>query len=220
MIRLKPLYVKIIDRVTIQEAPSVFEGKIGFSNSEQLCNKEGFYRLIEVEKTGNIACYEQQDNTVVQSWVTVDMNEYSKRVVSKIRAKYTADEELSILRKKDASIDVAKFVEYNEYCEQVKREVKIELLTPMDLQERKNELKAKFATKQIEIKQALITAEETVGSENTTLLYLKTQLLNERVRIITIIDNFTTIEEAMAFDIRDEDAKPFMDALFNLINSI
>ena len=88
------------------------------------------------------------------------------------------------------------------------------------LEERKNELKAKFATKQIEIKQALITAEETVGSENTTLLYLKTQLHNERIRIITIIDNFTTIEEAMAFDIRDEDAKPFMDALFNLINSI
>lgn len=88
------------------------------------------------------------------------------------------------------------------------------------LEERKSELKAKFATKQIEIKQALITAEETVGSDNATLQYLKTQLLNERVRIITIIDNFTTIEEAMAFDIRDEDAKPFMDALYNLINSI
>jgi hypothetical protein len=88
------------------------------------------------------------------------------------------------------------------------------------LEERKNELKAKFATKQIEIKQALITAEETVGSDNPTLLYLKTQLLNERVRIITTIDNFTTIDEAMAFDIRDEDAQPFMDALYNLINSI
>ena len=220
MIRLKPLFVKIIDRVTIQEAPNVFDGKIGFSNSEQLCNEEGFYKLIEVEKTGNIACYEQQNNTVIQSWVTVNMNEYSKRVVSKIRAKYTEDDELSILRKKDSGIDVVKFVEYNEYCEQVKRKVKIELLTPIDLQERKNELKAKFATKQIEIKQALITAEETVGSENPTLLYLKTQLLNERVRIITIVDNFTTIEEAMAFDIRDEDAKPFMDELYNHINSI
>jgi len=88
------------------------------------------------------------------------------------------------------------------------------------LEERKSELKAKFASKQIEIKQALITAEETVGSDNATLLHLKTQLHNERVRIITTIDNFTTIEEAMAFDIRDEDAKPFMEALFNLINSI
>ena len=65
-----------------------------------------------------------------------------------------------------------------------------------------------------------MTAEETVGSDNPTLQHLKTQLHNERVRIITIIDNFTTIEEAMAFDIRDEDAKPFMDALYNLINSI
>ena len=88
------------------------------------------------------------------------------------------------------------------------------------LEERKNELKAKFATKQIEIKQALITADETTGSDNPTLQHLKTQLLNERVRIITTIENFTTIEEAMAFDIRDEDAKPFMDTLFNLINSI
>ena len=88
------------------------------------------------------------------------------------------------------------------------------------LEERQSELREKFATKQIEIKQALITAEELVGSENPTLLYLKTQLLNERIRIITTIDNFTTIEEAMAFDIRDEDAKPFMDVLYNLINSI
>ena len=88
------------------------------------------------------------------------------------------------------------------------------------LEERKSELKAKFANKQIEIKQALITAEENVGSDNPTLQHLKTQLLNERVRIITTIENFTTIEEAIAFDIRDEDAKPFMDTLFNLINSI
>ena len=43
---------------------------------------------------------------------------------------------------------------------------------------------------------------------------------NERVRIITMIDNFTTIEEAMTFDIRDEDTKLFMDTLFNLIKSI
>ena len=88
------------------------------------------------------------------------------------------------------------------------------------LEERKNELREKFATKQIQIKQAIITAEEIVGSENPTLLDIKTQLLNERVRIITTIDNFVTIEEAMAFDIRDEDAKPFLDALYNLINSI
>ena len=37
------------------------------------------------------------------------------------------------------------------------------------LEERQSELREKFAIKQIEIKQALITAEETVGSENPTL---------------------------------------------------
>ena len=88
------------------------------------------------------------------------------------------------------------------------------------LEERQNELKAKFAIKQIEIKQALITAEENVGSDNPILLNLKTQLYNERVRVITTIDNFVTIEEALDFDVRDEDAQPFMNALFNLINSI
>ena len=88
------------------------------------------------------------------------------------------------------------------------------------LEERQNELKAKFAIKQIEIKQALITAEENVGSDNPILLNLKTQLNNERVRVITTIDNFVTIEEALDFDVRDEDAQPFMNALFNLINSI
>ena len=88
------------------------------------------------------------------------------------------------------------------------------------LEERQNELREKFAIKQMQIKQALITAEEIVDIDNPTLQYLKTQLLNERVRIITIIDNFATIEEAIAFDIRDEDAQPFMSALYNLINSI
>ena len=88
------------------------------------------------------------------------------------------------------------------------------------LEERQNELKAKFASKQIEIKQALITAEENVGSDNPILLNLKTELHNERVRIISTIDNFVTIEEALVFDIRDEDAQPFMNAIFNLINSI
>lgn len=88
------------------------------------------------------------------------------------------------------------------------------------LEERQSELREKFAIKQMQIKQALITAEETVGSDNHTLLYLKAQLLNERVRIITTIDSFVTIEEAMLFDIRDEDAQPFMSALYNLINSI
>ena len=65
---------------------------------------------------------------------------------------------------------------------------------------------------------------QTLYDKDGNPVYLTTKVQdvtnNECVRIITIIDNFTTIEEVMAFDIRDEDAKSFMDALFNLINNI
>jgi hypothetical protein len=213
MIRLKPLFVKILDRVTIQEAPSVFEGKFGFSNSEQLCNKEGFYRLIEVEKTGTIACYEQQDNTVVQSWVTVDMNEYSKRVVSRIRAKYTEDEELSILRKKDAGIDVTKFAEYNDFCEKVKREVKIELLTPIDLEQRKSELIKKFKPVQDIFTNRLAKISNILGENHDYILRLKNICRFRREQTLETILSFTTIEQAMAFDIRESDMQPILSIM-------
>ena len=218
MIRIKPLFVKIIDRVTIQEAPSVFEGKIGFNNSEPLCNKEGFYRLIEVEKTGNIACYEQVGNTVIQEWVTINLDEYSRRVVQNIRKRYSEDEELSILRKKD--YERAKFVEYNEYCEQVKREVKIELLEPIDLAERKAELIEKFAQMQKEVALLFLTAEKAVGADNITLISLIEQARLQRAMTLQTIEGFTDISVAMAFDIREEDCQPLKDELLSLINNV
>ena len=218
MIRIKPLFVKILDRVTIQEAPSVFEGKIGFNNSEQLCNKEGFYRLIEAEKTGNIACYEQVGNTVVQEWVTINLDEYSKRVVQNIRKRYSEDEELSILRKKD--YERGRFVEYNEYCEQVKREVKIELLEPINLAERKAELIEKFAQMQKEVALLFLTAEKAVGADNTTLISLIEQARLQRAMTLQTIEGFTDIDVAMAFDIREEDCKSLKDGLLNLINNV
>ena len=65
---------------------------------------------------------------------------------------------------------------------------------------------------------------QTLYDKDGNPVYLTTKVEavtnNQFVRIITTIDNFTAIVESMAFDIRDEDAKPFMDALFNLINSI
>ena len=218
MIRIKPLFVKIIDRVTIQEAPSVFEGKIGFNNSEQLCNKEGFYRLIEAEKTGNIACYEQVGNTVVQEWASINLDEYSRRVVQNIRKRYSEDEELSILRKKD--YERAKFVEYNEYCEQAKREVKIELLEPINLAERKAELIEKFSQMQKDVALLFLTAEKAVGAENVTLISLIEQARLQRAMTLQAIEGFTDIDVAMAYDIREEDCKSLKDALFNLINNL
>ena len=50
---------------------------------------------------------------------------YEYLVVSKIREKYSIDQELAILRQRDAKPD--EFTEYNSYVEQCKAEVKEEL---------------------------------------------------------------------------------------------
>ena len=50
---------------------------------------------------------------------------YEEMVVSKIRKKYTLDQELAILRQRDSKPE--EFSEYNEYVEQCKLEAKQEV---------------------------------------------------------------------------------------------
>lgn len=50
---------------------------------------------------------------------------YNRRVSDKIRAKYTLDEELSILRQRDEKPE--EFAEYYAYAEQCKAEARAEL---------------------------------------------------------------------------------------------
>lgn len=49
---------------------------------------------------------------------------YEERVVEKIRARYTVDDELALLRQRDVKPD--EFAEYNAYCEACKAEAKAE----------------------------------------------------------------------------------------------
>lgn len=56
-----------------------------------------------------------------ESWVQL----YENMVVRKIRAKYTLDQELAILRQRDAK--PAEFEAYNAFVERCKEEVKKEL---------------------------------------------------------------------------------------------
>ena len=53
-------------------------------------------------------------------------NQYEDMIVSKIRQKYNINQELAILRQRDAKPQ--EFAEYNEYVEQCKKQVKNELL--------------------------------------------------------------------------------------------
>ena len=49
---------------------------------------------------------------------------YEERVVEKIRARYTVDDELALLRQRDVKPD--EFAEYNAYCEACKAEARAE----------------------------------------------------------------------------------------------
>lgn len=54
-----------------------------------------------------------------------DNDEYENKVVALIRQKYNVNQELAILRQRDAKPE--EFAEYNEYVEQCKKQVKNEL---------------------------------------------------------------------------------------------
>lgn len=49
---------------------------------------------------------------------------YEERVVEKIRARYTVDDELALLRQRDVKPD--EFADYNAYCEACKAEARAE----------------------------------------------------------------------------------------------
>ena len=51
---------------------------------------------------------------------------YEERVVELIRAKYSVDDELAILRQRDTKVE--EFAEYNAYCEECKTKAKNEML--------------------------------------------------------------------------------------------
>lgn len=128
MIRLKPTYAKILDRITIEEAPSELGGIKGFNNSKKLCNDNGYFQVKYSTQTGNIAVYELIDNMVIQSWVDIDQDEYAVNVVNSIRTVYSENQELAILRKKLSGINTIEFDEYTKFCEKVKHDVKMSMI--------------------------------------------------------------------------------------------
>lgn len=125
---LKKPFVKIIDKNTIETAPSTYDNISGFDNNEALCNANGYYFLKFSPQTGNTAIYELINNEVIQSWVDIDTELYAQNVVTKIRVRYSENEELAILRKAYAGVDKVKFNEYNAYCEACKKEVKLQMV--------------------------------------------------------------------------------------------
>ena len=125
---LKRKYAKVVDKITVEFAPKSLGGIVGFDNNEALCNANGYYFLKFSPQTGNTAVYELLNNEVIQSWVDIDTELYALNVVTKIRERYSENEELAILRNAYAGIDKTRFDEYNTYCEACKKEVKLQMI--------------------------------------------------------------------------------------------
>lgn len=128
MIRLTKTYAKIVDSITIQEAPEEHDGVTGFKYDAKKCIEAGYFPVKFTTKSGNTAIYQLLNGEITQIWVDIDSDLYSLRVVELIRARYSENEELAILRKTLSGIDNKSFDEYNLFCEVCKKQAKLEQL--------------------------------------------------------------------------------------------
>jgi len=124
MMQITPKFVKLIDKLEIQEAPEVFNGIAGFNHNRKLCLEHGFKELKNAVKIGNTAVYEEAETTIVQSWVDIDLEKYGERASELIRERYSIDNELSIQRQREEK--PKRFADYFEFCEVCKKVAKLE----------------------------------------------------------------------------------------------
>ena len=87
----------------------------------------------------------------------------------------------------------------------------------MTLEELKQLRRLQFADMQKDFAVLFATAREAFGNDNPTITNLSNMANTQRVKTLQAIDNLTSVEQAIAFQIREEDAKPLKDALINLI---
>ena len=130
MIQLTPKFVKLIDKIEIEEAPEVFNGIAGFNYNRELCLEYGYKELKQTAQTGNTAVYEETETEVVQSWITIDLDKYGKRVSKLIHERYSIDDELAIQRQREKNPE--SFSEYFVFCEECKKQAKLEQIKLID----------------------------------------------------------------------------------------
>jgi hypothetical protein len=87
-----------------------------------------------------------------------------------------------------------------------------EIILPT-LEERKQELKDKFKPVQELFTSKLSAVDSILGNTHDISIRLRNICRVRRDGTIDTIDGFTTIEQAMAFDIRDSDAAPMLYAI-------
>ena len=114
----------------LEKAPKMLEidGKCVFTNSEKIYNEKGYYRMEEAPLPSDGGSYAPtyilKDNVIIKNWQRVEAEPlpYKERVIARIRAVYSVDDEIAIIRQRDTKPD--EFDEYNSFVEQVKEEEK------------------------------------------------------------------------------------------------
>lgn len=113
----------------IEKAPKMLlvAGKQIFTNSEKIYNENGYYKVQEVPCSlgGNYKpVYYLKGNIIVKDWQKVEVEplSYKARVISRIRERYSLDDEIAILRQKDTK--PAEYNAYNDFVEKIKAEEK------------------------------------------------------------------------------------------------
>ena len=78
------MFYKLIDQNTIRKAPRPLNigGKDVFTNSEEIHNNQGYYRLINTEYPQDEKAYQPiyslENNIIVQGWVEIEVNIYEE----------------------------------------------------------------------------------------------------------------------------------------------
>ena len=125
---LKKTYVKLIYKVTIEEAPKTLNGISGFNNNANLCIKNGYKELKYSTGSTGWNIYTDMGDYIQESFFIYDSVLYEAQVTTLITAKYTYDQQLAIQRKKLAGIDNETFDIFNSFCEYCKKSIKLKMI--------------------------------------------------------------------------------------------
>ena len=124
-------YLKMDEIVTIIPEQPAIEEQWHYEYKNYPSGGQSRTRIIDVEGVPYIAEHEEREEIQIyipytdEQLAKLKQQKYEKLIVSKIREKYTLDQELAILRQRDSK--PIEFAEYNAYVEQCKLEAKQEV---------------------------------------------------------------------------------------------
>jgi hypothetical protein len=141
------MFGKIINGELIKAPNKIkHKGRVYYNPKDDVYIDAGYYPIIETDIPEELygkrykVHYELVEGQIIQTWVEDDSIEeemvgnipenvytlsYKEEVVARIRAVYSIDDEIAILRQRDVKPD--EFAEYYAFVEQCKAEIKAEL---------------------------------------------------------------------------------------------